>query len=114
MNNVLGFPFIFRGALDVRASSINEAMKLAAVEALAELAKRGEAVPAAVKRAYPGERFDFGRDYIIPKPFDPRVLLYVASAVAQAAMDSGVAREPIDIQKYQELLEETASEIARL
>jgi malate dehydrogenase (oxaloacetate-decarboxylating)(NADP+) len=114
VNNVLGFPFIFRGALDVRASSINEAMKLAAVEALAELAKRGEAVPAAVKRAYPGERFDFGRDYIIPKPFDPRVLLYVASAVAQAAMDSGVAREPIDIQKYQELLEETASEIARL
>jgi len=114
VNNVLGFPFIFRGALDVRASSINEAMKLAAVEALAELAKRGEAVPAVVKRAYPGENFDFGREYIIPKPFDPRVLLYVAPAVAQAAMQSGVARQTVDLAEYQERLVETTSEIAKL
>jgi malate dehydrogenase (oxaloacetate-decarboxylating)(NADP+) len=114
VNNVLGFPFIFRGALDVRASSINEAMKLAAVEALAELAKRGEAVPAAVKRAYSGQSFDFGREYIIPKPFDPRVLLYVAPAVAQAAMESGVARQPVDLAEYQERLVETSSEIAKL
>ena len=77
VNNVLGFPFIFRGALDVRASKINEEMKQAATYALAELAKRGEAVPEAVKTAYPGENFDFGPEYIIPKPFDPRVLLYV-------------------------------------
>jgi malate dehydrogenase (oxaloacetate-decarboxylating)(NADP+) len=114
VNNVLGFPFIFRGALDVRARQINEPMKLAAVYALAELAKRGEAVPDVVKRAYPGERFDFGIKYIIPKPFDPRVLLYVAPAVAKAAMDSGVARNPVDIAAYQLRLEETASEIARL
>lgn len=114
VNNVLGFPFIFRGALDVRASCINEPMKLAAVQALAELAKRGEAVPAVVKRAYPGEHFDFGENYIIPKPFDPRVLLYVAPAVAQAAMETGVARRPIDIAEYQLRLEETASEIVRL
>ena len=114
VNNVLGFPFIFRGALDVRASSINESMKRAAVEALAELAKRGEAVPAVVKRAYPGENFDFGREYIIPKPFDPRVLLYVAPAVAQAAMESGVARQTVDLAEYQERLVETTSEIAKL
>ena len=114
VNNVLGFPFIFRGALDVRARSINEAMKRAAVEALAELAKRGEAVPAAVKRAYPGEHFDFGRNYIIPKPFDPRVLLYVAPAVAQAAIDSGVARKSLDLVEYQQRLVQTASEIANL
>ena len=114
VNNVLGFPFIFRGALDVRARSINEKMKLAAVEALAELAKRGEAVPAVVKRAYPGENFDFGREYIIPKPFDPRVLLYVSPAVAQAAMESGVARQTVDLAEYQERLVETTSEIAKL
>ncbi|MGY8803821.1 MAG: malic enzyme-like NAD(P)-binding protein, partial [bacterium] len=77
VNNVLGFPFIFRGALDVRATQINEPMKLAAVRALAELARRGEMVPEAVKHAYPGEDFDFSPGYIIPKPFDPRVLLYV-------------------------------------
>jgi malate dehydrogenase (oxaloacetate-decarboxylating)(NADP+) len=101
VNNVLGFPFIFRGALDVRASAINEEMKHAAVHALAELARRGEAVPDVVKRAYPGEGFDFGPEYIIPKPFDPRVLLYVAPAVAKAAMDTGVARRPIDLREYE-------------
>src|SRR5262249_56467497 len=91
VNNVLGFPFIFRGALDVRARKINEEMKQAAVHALAELARRGDAVPEVVKRAYPSENFDFGAEYIIPKPFDPRVLLFVGPAVAQAAMASGVA-----------------------
>ncbi|HEB90188.1 MAG TPA: hypothetical protein ENI85_11505 [Deltaproteobacteria bacterium] len=114
VNNVLGFPFIFRGALDVRASKINEEMKLAATHALAELAQRGEAVPEAVKTAYPGEAFDFGPDYIIPKPFDPRVLLYVAPAVAKAAMDSGVAREPIDLRDYESQLNQKLGEIAAL
>ena len=114
VNNVLGFPFIFRGALDVRASKINEEMKLAATYALAELAKRGEAVPDAVKNAYPGENFDFGPEYIIPKPFDPRVLLYVAPAVAKAAMDSGVARQPIDLLDYEKRLNQTVGEIASL
>jgi malate dehydrogenase (oxaloacetate-decarboxylating)(NADP+) len=114
VNNVLGFPFIFRGALDVRASKINEAMKQAAVRALAELAQRGEAVPEVVRRAYPGESFDFGRSYIIPKPFDPRVLLYVAPAVAQAAMDSGVARRPLDVVEYERRLQQTVGEIASL
>ena len=114
VNNVLGFPFIFRGALDVRATAINEEMKLAAVYALAELAQRGEALPEVVKRAYPGENFDFGPDYIIPKPFDSRVLQYVSPAVAQAAMDSGVARRPIDVREYEERLIVTAAEIAKL
>lgn len=114
VNNVLGFPFIFRGALDVRASKINEEMKLAATFALAELAKRGEAVPEAVKKAYPGESFDFGPNYIIPKPFDPRVLLYVAPAVAKAAMDSGVARKPIDLKDYETRLTQMIGEIASL
>ena len=114
VNNVLGFPFIFRGALDVRARQINEAMKQAAVQALAELARRGEAIPEVVRRAYPRESFDFGPDYIIPKPFDPRVLLYVAPAVAQAAMQSGVARRPLDLADYRRRLEETVSEIAHL
>ncbi len=114
VNNVLGFPFIFRGALDVRASKINEEMKQAATFALAELAKKGEAVPEAVKRAYPGESFDFGPQYIIPKPFDPRVLLYVAPAVAQAAMDSGVARKPIDLRGYEARLQQMLGEIASL
>ena len=114
VNNVLGFPFIFRGALDVRASKINEEMKLAATFALAELAKRGEAVPEAVKKAYPGESFDFGPNYIIPKPFDPRVLLCVAPAVAKAAMDSGVARKPIDLKDYETRLTQTIREIASL
>jgi len=106
VNNVLGFPFIFRGALDVRASCINEEMKLAAVKALAKLAR--EEVPDSVSKAYGNVKFVFGRDYIIPKPFDPRVLLHVAPAIAQAAMDSGVARQPIeDMAKYIEHLEST-------
>jgi malate dehydrogenase (oxaloacetate-decarboxylating)(NADP+) len=114
VNNVLGFPFIFRGALDVRASTINEEMKQAAVQALAELARRGEAIPQVVRRAYPGESIDFGRNYIIPKPFDPRVLLYVAPAVAQAAMDTGVARRPVDIGIYEKQLQERIGEISGL
>ncbi len=104
VNNVLGFPFIFRGALDCRATEINEAMKLAAATALAALAKVD--VPESVSKAYSGQKFSFGPEYIIPKPFDPRVLLWVAPAVAKAAMDSGVAREPIaDFAKYREQLE---------
>ncbi|MEE2779680.1 MAG: phosphate acyltransferase, partial [Myxococcota bacterium] len=94
VNNVLGFPYIFRGALDVQATGINEPMKIAAVNALADLAR--EPVPASVSRAYGNRSFQFGADYIIPTPFDPRVLLWVAPAVAQAAMDSGVARRPIE------------------
>ena len=94
VNNVLGFPFIFRGALDVRATKINEEMKKAAVIALANLAKKP--VPEQVNVAY-GEtkRLVFGKDYIIPKPFDPRLITEVPPAVAKAAIDSGVAREPI-------------------
>ena len=114
VNNVLGFPFIFRGALDVRASRINEPMKLAAVHALAELARRGEGVPQAVRAAYPHDIFDFGRDYILPKPFDPRILTYVAPAVAQAAMDSGVARRKIDGVEYAKRLEQTVGVLANL
>jgi malate dehydrogenase (oxaloacetate-decarboxylating)(NADP+) len=114
VNNVLGFPFIFRGALDVRASRINEAMKQAAVQALAELARRGEGVPEVVRRAYPGEVLSFGARYIIPKPFDPRVLLYVAPAVALAAMESGVARNPVNILEYREHLRERLGEISAL
>jgi len=102
VNNVLGFPFIFRGALDVRARRINEEMKLAAARALAALAR--EDVPDAVSHAYGGERFTFGPDYIIPKPFDPRVLLWVAPAVARAAMETGVARVPVDLAEYREKL----------
>ncbi len=103
VNNVLGFPFIFRGALDTRAMAINEEMKMAAVRALAQLAK--EDVPEYVSRAYGGQQFKFGRDYLIPKPFDRRALLYVAPAVAKAAMESGVARIQIDIKQYREKLE---------
>jgi malate dehydrogenase (oxaloacetate-decarboxylating)(NADP+) len=103
VNNVLGFPFIFRGALDVHATAINEEMKMAATHALAALAK--EDVPDSVCRAYGVERLHFGPDYIIPKPFDPRVLVWEASAVAQAAMESGVAQEPVDIEEYRERLE---------
>jgi len=104
VNNVLCFPFLFRGALDTHASAINDEMKLACVKALAELAK--EDVPDSVRKAYAGEEIKFGREYIIPKPFDPRVLLHVAPAVAQAAMDSGVARRPIEnMDAYKESLE---------
>ncbi|HET6437453.1 MAG TPA: NADP-dependent malic enzyme [Anaeromyxobacter sp.] len=102
VNNVLGFPFIFRGALDVRATAINEEMKLAASRAIAALAR--EDVPETVSRAYGGERFAFGREYIIPKPLDPRVLLWVAPAVAEAAMATGVARTRIDPAEYVEAL----------
>ncbi|MDE7451311.1 MAG: malate dehydrogenase, partial [Alistipes sp.] len=103
VNNVLGFPYIFRGALDVRARRINEAMKLAATHALAELAR--EPVPTSVLRAYGLERLEFGCDYLIPKPFDPRLRCAVATAVARAAMDSGVARHPItDWDAYREQL----------
>ncbi|NIP31573.1 MAG: hypothetical protein GTO02_18780 [Candidatus Dadabacteria bacterium] len=103
VNNVLGFPFIFRGALDVRARKINEEMKIAAAKSLAELAK--EPVPQSVAKAYGVEGFEFGSDYIVPKPFDPRVLVWESVAVAKAAMDSGVARIKIDIDEYKEKLE---------
>lgn len=102
VNNVLGFPFIFRGALDVEATHINEAMKLAAAHALADLAK--EEVPDSVKHAYDDPNLTFGPDYIIPKPFDPRVLVWASSAVAAAAMRSGVARKHLDIEEYKESL----------
>jgi malate dehydrogenase (oxaloacetate-decarboxylating)(NADP+) len=103
VNNVLCFPFLFRGALDVRATSINEEMKLAAVRALAALGKEG--VPDSVARAYGGKEFHFGREYLIPKPFDQRALLWVAPAVAEAAMRSGVARINVDSAKYKASLE---------
>ncbi len=105
VNNVLGFPFIFRGALDVRATKINEEMKMAAVKALARLTK--EPVPEQVNIAYGETRLNFGRDYIIPKPFDPRLITEVPPAVAKAAMESGVAKNPIlDWERYEdELLE---------
>ena len=103
VNNVLGFPYIFRGALDVRAREINEAMKRAASEALAALAM--EDVPDSVLKAYGGQSFRFGRDYLIPKPFDYRVLFWVAPAVARAAMETGVARVQIDLDAYRRKLE---------
>jgi len=103
VNNVLGFPFIFRGALDVRATAINDAMKIAAAEALAELAR--EPVPEEVAAAYGGRTHSFGRDYIIPAPFDPRLMETVSSAVAQAAAQSGVAQKPIaDMETYRQEL----------
>ena len=105
VNNVLGFPYIFRGALDVRATKINEEMKMAAVKALAELAKMN--VPEQVNIAYGETKLNFGREYIIPKPFDPRLITTVAPAVAKAAMESGVALNPIsDWVKYEEELAE--------
>ncbi len=105
VNNVLGFPFIFRGALDVRATAINEEMKMAATLALSKLAK--EKVPETVIKAYGGVDFKFGREYIIPKPFDPRVLWYVAPAVAKAAIETGVAKiTDIDWEEYEERLKE--------
>ena len=93
VNNVLGFPFIFRGALDVRATSINDEMKLAAVRAIANLAK--ETVPDEVSVAYEEQSLVFGKELIIPKPLDPRLITAIAPAVAKAAMDSGVAKQPI-------------------
>ena len=107
VNNVLGYPYIFRGALDVRASTINEAMKLAACEALAHLAPVD--VPARVMLAYGVDGIRFGKDYIIPKPFDDRALVWVAPAVAKAAMDTGVARQNIDLDEYRDRLERMLS-----
>ena len=115
INNVLGFPFIFRGALDVHATAINEEMKLAATRALAALAK--EDVPDSVCRIYGVERLKFGPEYLIPKPFDPRVLWWEALAVAKAAMESGVAQEPVDLDIYREELERRlgkAHEVTRM
>src|SRR3954452_2341575 len=107
VNNVLGFPFIFRGALDVRARAITEEMKMAATRALAALAK--EQVPDSVSKAYGGQTFTFGPEYIIPKPFDSRVLLWVAPAVAQAAMECGAARSKIDLDRYKDELHKRQS-----
>ena len=109
INNVLGFPFIFRGALDVRASTINEEMKLAAARALADLAK--EPVPESVLKAYNTDNISFGKEYIIPKPLDPRLISHIASAVARAAMESGVAKYPItDWKSYKTTLDNRLSE----
>ena len=102
VNNVLGFPFIFRGALDVRARQVTPNMMVAATEALAELAR--QEVPESVIMAYGGDPIEFGRDYIIPKPFDPRVLFFVAPAVAEAAMADGVARTELDLDEYRDRL----------
>ncbi len=113
VNNVLGFPSIFRGALDVRARRINEAMKVAAVFALSELARCPEPVPEVVRRAYPTDKFEFGPEYIIPKPFDPRVLLCMAPAVARAAMESGVARSQVDPERYALRLAQISADLSK-
>jgi malate dehydrogenase (oxaloacetate-decarboxylating)(NADP+) len=110
VNNVLGFPFIFRGALDVRASEINEAMKKAATLALAKLTKRGD-IPQSILTAYGLTSLSFGPDYIIPKPLDPRVLVEESVAVAQAAMDSGVARKPVVIGEYRKKLQRLSEQL---
>ena len=112
VNNVLGFPYIFRGALDVRATVINEEMKIAASRAIAELAR--EEVPEDVLRAYGRSNMKFGKNYIIPKPFDNRVLYYVAPAVAEAAMKSGVARKQIEVNEYRDHLYRTISPARRV
>lgn len=113
VNNVLGFPFIFRGALDVQATTINEEMKMAAVRAIARLAK--EDVPEQVLRAYnTAEGYRFGKEYLIPKPMDPRVLLYVAPAVAEAAMTSGVARKEVNVEQYTQHIERILGPTKRL
>ena len=117
VNNVLGFPYIFRGALDVQASEINDQMKIAAAEAIAALAR--EDVPDEVDKAYSGQRLRYGPEYIIPAPFDPRLIVAVSAAVAQAAMDSGVARKPItDMRAYRKelsaRLDPTASNLQRI
>ena len=114
VNNLLGFPFIFRGALDVRATTINDEMKLAATHALAALTR--EDVPDSVRRAYGLRQLAFGREYIIPKPFDDRVLIWEAVAVAKAAMETGVAQHPVDLDEYREQLQRRlgkANEIMR-
>ncbi|MCR5662390.1 MAG: hypothetical protein K6G50_09720 [bacterium] len=112
INNVLGFPFIFRGALDTRARCINEEMKIAAVKALAGLAK--EPVPAEIAKAYGLESLEFGRNYLLPKPIDKRVLLWEAPAVAQAAMETGAARCALDKEKYAEALHKRAEHLQSL
>jgi malate dehydrogenase (oxaloacetate-decarboxylating)(NADP+) len=112
VNNVLCFPFIFRGALDVRATQINEPMKIAAAHALAELARRTSSAETAA--AYQGERMVFGRDYLIPKPFDRRLLANVSSAVAEAAMETGVAQLAIDLKEYRAKLEGSVFRTAML
>ncbi len=104
VNNVLGFPFIFRGAMDVRAKTINEQMKVAAAHALADLAKKG--ADESVAKAYGKSHFEFGPKYIVPKPFDPRVLLFESYAVAEAAIKSGVARKEFDLSGYKQRLEQ--------
>ena len=109
VNNVLGFPFIFRGALDVRATKINDEMKVAAAYSLAALAK--EPVPDKVARAYGDQKFEFGPDYIVPKPFDPRVLVWESAAVAQAAMETGVSRIQIDLDVYKKSLEDKIKDL---
>lgn len=109
VNNVLGFPFIFRGALDVRATKINDEMKVAAAYSLAALAK--EPVPEKVARAYGNQKFEFGPDYIVPKPFDPRVLVWESAAVAQAAMETGVSRINIDLDSYKKSLEDKIKDL---
>jgi len=109
VNNVLGFPFIFRGALDVRATKINDEMKVAAAYSLAALAK--EPVPEKVAKAYGDQKFEFGPDYIVPKPFDPRVLVWESAAVAQAAMETGVSRIKIDLDDYKKSLEDRIKDL---
>jgi malate dehydrogenase (oxaloacetate-decarboxylating)(NADP+) len=111
INNLLGFPYIFRGALDVRAREINDAMKLAAARALAALAHEG--VPECMSDAFDGARLSFGPDYLIPKPLDPRILLWEAPAVAKAAMETGVARRPMELPAYVEALAARRQHCAR-
>ncbi len=111
VNNVLGFPFVFRGALDVRARAINDEMKLAATHALAGLARKE--VPDSVCQAYGVKKIQFGPAYIVPKPFDPRALVWLASAVARAAMESGVARQPVVLEEYRERLDRLGMRLMR-
>ena len=108
INNVLGFPYLFRGALDVRATTINKEMKVAAAKALAGLAQ--EPVPADVAALYPNEKLEFGTGYIIPKPFDRRLFVEVSYAVAEAAVKSGVARLKVDLAAYRADLERRNAE----
>jgi malate dehydrogenase (oxaloacetate-decarboxylating)(NADP+) len=103
INNVLGFPYLFRGALDVRATTINKEMKVAAADALANLAR--QSVPEDIKALYPNETLEFGTGYIIPKPFDRRLFVEVSYAVAEAAVKSGVARLDVDLAEYRKSLE---------